>query len=155
MGFWVSVLKSIGLAQNIQPIAHCNGLTGYQVRMGSIGLYQVESVYFKVIDSAALENITWKRNIYNFADKHNPTDAARDRKINIYTWHGRIFKEVMILLILQEYNIVNVKNLNSLSVRNVREKREREREMQLQNIILLVVNIRTHWWELYSTQRAI
>ena len=122
MGFWVSVLKSIGLAQNIQPIAHCNGLTGYQVRMGSIGLYQVESVYFKVIDSAALENITWKRNIYNFADKHNPTDAARDRKINIYTWHGRIFKEVMILLILQEYIIVNVTNLNSLSVRNERER---------------------------------
>ena len=126
MGYWVSVWESIRLAQNIQPVAHCNGLMGYQVRMGSIGLYQVESVYFKVIDSAALENITWKRNIYNFADKHNPTDAARDRKINIYTWHGRIFKEVMILLILQEYIIVNAKkNLNSLS--SVRNGRERER----------------------------
>ena len=50
-----------------------------------------------------------KKNICNFAYKHNPTDTARDRKINIYTWHGRIFKEVMILLILQEYIIVNAK----------------------------------------------
>ena len=42
---------------------------------------------------------------------------------------------------------MNVKNLNSLSVRNEREKErereiEREREMQLQNIILLVVKIK-------------
>ena len=58
----------------------------------------------------------------------------------------------MILLILQEYIIVNAKkkNLNSLSsVRNEREI------LQLQNIILLVVNIKVFIDDSFTVHRGL